>query len=72
MKTFNSLINAIANAHQTSVSDVTDGIRALLDYLMEDPEFRSVWEALPNPDALSDEELLLAVMIAGEAEDARA
>ena len=31
---------------------------------MQDPEFRSAWEEIPKPDSVSEEVLLLALMIA--------
>ena len=65
MKTLQTLLSDTAAVYHTTAEDVSDSIRVLLAFLMEDPEFRAVWEEIPRSDALSDEELLLALMIAG-------
>jgi len=64
MKTLQTLLSDTAAVYHTTAEDVSDSIRALLAFLMEDPEFRAVWEELPRAEELTDEELLLALMIA--------
>ena len=67
MKSLQSLLSATAAAHNTTESDVTESLRALTEHLMEDPEFRCVWEEIPKNDDCADWELLLALLIAGKA-----
>ena len=63
MKTLQTLLSDTAAVYHTTAEDVSDSIRALLTFLMEDPEFRAVWEEFPRFDELTDEEQLLALMI---------
>lgn len=64
MKNLQTLLTSVAAEYQVSEAEVTDGIRAFFEHLMQDPEFRSAWEEIPKPDSVSEEVLLLALMIA--------
>ena len=63
MKNINELLTAVANVHSTTEDDVRRDLRAYFDYLMEDPDFRSVWEQIPKDDGIDDVELLVGLMV---------
>lgn len=64
MKNLKNLITAVADEYRVPADEVADGIRAYLAYLLEDPDFRRSWEEIPKPEGMSEEEVLLGLMIA--------
>ena len=68
MKNIQTVISTVAEAFCVSPDEVSADLRALFAFLTEDPEFRAAWEEIPKPDGLSEEEALLAVMIADAAD----
>lgn len=64
MKNLQTLLTSVAAEYCVPTEEVTTGIRAFFEHLMQDPEFRAAWEDVPKPDSISEEELLLALMIA--------
>ena len=67
MKNIKSLLSETAAVYNTTEQEITDGIRAYFDHLMEDSAFRDAWEQIPKADGISDEEYLLALMLADAA-----
>ena len=67
MKNIKSLLSDTAAVYNTTEQEITDGIRAYFDHLMEDPAFRDAWEQIPKTDGIPDEEYLLALMLADAA-----
>ena len=67
MKNIKSLLSETAAVYNTTEQEITDGIRSYFDHLMEDPAFRDAWEQIPKADGISDEEYLLALLIADAA-----
>lgn len=67
MKNIKSLLSETAAVYNTTEQEINDGIRAYFDHLMEDPAFRDAWEQIPKADGISDEEYLLALMLADAA-----
>ena len=67
MKNIKSLLSETAAVYNTTEQEITDGIRAYFDHLMEDPAFRDAWEQIPKADGIPNEEYLLALLIADTA-----
>ena len=63
MKNFNELLTAVANQYSATEEDVRRDLRTYFNHLMEDADFRSAWQMIPKTTAVSDEELLLSLMI---------
>ncbi|MBE6658862.1 MAG: hypothetical protein E7604_10500 [Ruminococcaceae bacterium] len=64
MKNLQTLFISVADEYHVSTAEVTDSIRAYLHHLLNDPDFRAAWEEIPKSDTCSEEEMLLALMIA--------
>ncbi len=65
MKTLQTVFASVAANYCVSPAEVTDSIRAYLAHLMNDPDFRQAWDAIPKPEGMSEEELLLGLMMMG-------
>jgi len=64
MKNLKNLLTAVADEYRVPADEVTDSIRAYLAYLLEDPDFRLAWEEIPKQEGMSEEAVLLGLMIA--------
>ena len=63
MKNFNELFTAVANEYSVTEDDIRHDLRAYFEHLMEDPAFKEAWEEIPASDGMTDEELLLGLMV---------
>ena len=68
VKNLQALLASTAAAYDVSPAEVTESIRAYLNRLKTDPEFSAAWEEIPKPNTCSEEEFLLALMIADAAD----